>query len=768
MKAERVVSLVLLWLMLAVLVLLYTDREEYTWRYAGDELAQIVSTREEAAASQRAAEAAIEAEREDVRQRHAVGQWNTGVQYGGAPETRSARDDEPGLNLMWGSYEVTVEYISPEPLSLSVVSAGRQAFIRDGETLLGSAPQGETQQFAFTLTDSTERVMLACDPPEGAQILSLRVHKAGAGVFSRDLAAYAALAGAVLSWLLVLSWGQGAAAQRRRREAIVLVCTAVFASMPAMMAHIFDGHDLFFHMNRIEGIAAALRCGQFPVRIHASTLLGYGYAASQYYPELFFYIPALLRNMGVSLMASVQVFMLLMNLAAALIGMRSASRVLKDRGAALLAAVLYTLCNYRLINVYARAAFGEALAMVFFPLLIEALWEVLWRDEKKWPLLSLAMVCIFMSHLLSTLFAGAFCVLAALCCVKRLLGQPGRILACVKAALLTAVCSLWFVLPFLQYSATDINTNIALNSDLYKLTFGEIMTAFSGATGDAHKAGMTLYNTVGTHPGVAILLGCALLLAARYEKGRALYSEEGGEDKKKAIGLLLFGLVALLGATGVFPWKWLGGLSRPFSTIARQIQFPWRLVGAAAPLLCMAAAVGYLGDARRRAAGAVLAVGLCVVFAGYTMGDFVQQNPIMDSESYTDTRIRQFEYLYTGTEKGILVPGAVVFGEEENPAQSLEKQGTRMTIVLREGLFGSDLEAPALYYPGYRAQINGKEASVGMGENNVLRVMGEFTGGADVVEIWFEPPLLWRTAEIASLAGALLLGLLLARRRRAA
>ncbi|MBR2942265.1 MAG: hypothetical protein IKB82_02595 [Clostridia bacterium] len=515
MRTKRVFQLAALWLMLIVLVFAYTDREAYTWRYAGEELALILETRQQAADAQQAADDALAQELARVRERQAVGEWNAGVQYDGAQETLPARDDTPGLNLMWGDYVAELEYQSAEPVSLSVVSAGRQAFIRDGEFTMDAAPQGANAVHTFTLTDSTERVILACDLAQGARIDAVTVRKVGAGVFSRDLAAYALLAGAVITWLIVLGWDESAAGHRRRRDALALLFAAAFASMPAMMTVIFDGHDLFFHMNRIEGIAAALRCGQFPVRIHASTLLGYGYAASPYYPELFLYIPALLRNMGVSLMASVQVFMMLINLASALICHRSAKRILGDGGAALLASVLYTLSNYRLINVYARAAFGEALAMVFFPLLIEALVEVLTRDERRWPLLALAMTGIFMSHLLSTLFAAGFCVLAALCCLPRLVGEPRRVLACVKAALVTAACSVFFIVPFLQYSATGINTNIALNSDLYKLTFSEVMTAFSGATGDAHKAGLTLDNTVGTHPGAAILLGCALLAAMR-------------------------------------------------------------------------------------------------------------------------------------------------------------------------------------------------------------------------------------------------------------
>ena len=49
----------LLWAALLALALIYTDRDEYTWRYEGGELAQIVITREEADARQKQADEAM-------------------------------------------------------------------------------------------------------------------------------------------------------------------------------------------------------------------------------------------------------------------------------------------------------------------------------------------------------------------------------------------------------------------------------------------------------------------------------------------------------------------------------------------------------------------------------------------------------------------------------------------------------------------------------------------------------------------------------------
>lgn len=47
-------------------------------------------------------------------------------------------------------------------------------------------------------------------------------------------------------------------------------------------------------------------------------------------------------------------------------------------------------------------------------------------------------------------------------------------------------------------------------------------------------------------------------------------------------------------------------------------------------------------------------IALCVVFSGYTMQTMVQQDAPLQKETYTDTRISQFEYTYLGTEKTAL------------------------------------------------------------------------------------------------------------------
>ena len=399
---KKVLSLILLWAALLALALIYTDRDEYTWRYEGGELAQIVITREEADARQKQADEAMALMQQAAQARTDAGLWGSENEW--EDDFLPTQGENGGLNLMWGDYQATIEYEDAARMDAHVVSAGYQAFIENGDAHDEAEAENvllHRLSFVFRLTDSTPNLYLASENPEA--IRAVTVHKVGAGVLSADLCAYAALVGAVLTALLVLSWDQTERGRKNRRDMAVVLCAAAFACMPLLWRGVYDGHDLFFHLNRIEGIANGLRNGQFPVRIHSSTLLGYGYAAPEFYPELFLYFPALLRNLGVSLCACVRVFEACIHLATAVSCYLCVRGMMNSRRVAVGASVLYTLCIYRLVNVYTRATLGESLAMVFFPVVMLGLYEVLRRDERKWPLLALGGVLGFAA----CMFAGA-------------------------------------------------------------------------------------------------------------------------------------------------------------------------------------------------------------------------------------------------------------------------------------------------------------------------------------------------------------------------
>ena len=771
---HRALCVAALWLALIAMVFAYTDREAFSWRYEGEEVALIWESGAQADEAQARAQADLQARRQQIADRARAGIWDEDGAYADEENVMlPARvEDEPGLNLMWGEYEATIWYVSEEGFDVRAAAAGRQAFVREGRASLPAVPQGGTGTWTFALSDGAPGVMLAGDLPQGAQVTAARVRKLGADVFSPDLMAYALLAGAVLTALLALTWDERPGARERRRDAMILVCAALFVSAPSLTGALLNGHDLFFHLNRVEGIASGLRAGQFPVRIHASTLLGYGYAAPEFYPELFLYIPAAMRNLGVSQAACLSVCQIVLNLLTALLCYVSARRLFASRRVAVGAAVLYTLSIYRVANLYVRASIGESAALMFAPLLIAALYDVLAGDERRWPLLCAAMLGVFMNHLLSTLFSACICAIAALVSLPRLLREKKRLLAIAKAAALTALCSLWFLVPLLQYGAAGINTNVLFDSTVALLSPGSLLVAFSGNPAAAVLEDQDFAYHIGTVPGAAILAGCAALLVRRYARGglrkeKPSAAEDGGRERL-ALFLLALGGAALLCATPLFPWSRAITVRKPISTLFMQIQFPWRLAGVATPLLSLAAAYGYLGEERHAPAGMAALLALNVVLCGYTVTTILGRGPVYESDLFCDTRIEQYEYLYVGTHKSLLEPGHIDIAGGKGEVVSFEKNGTTLQaeIAIEDGEGCAYFEVPMLYYPGYRASINGAPVEAKRGENNVIRVVNTSTIPQIALRVWFEPPVSWLIAQGASLLGAALLCAALLRARR--
>lgn len=175
-------------------------------------------------------------------------------------------------------------------------------------------------------------------------------------------------------------------------------------------------------------------------------------------------------------------------------------------------------------------------------------------------------------------------------------------------------------------------------------------------------------------------------------------------------------------------------------------------------MLSAAAAWGYLREEKDAKTGMAALIALCVVFSGYTMQTMVQRAPELEKETYTDTRIGQFEYTYPCTEKTALKVGDV---RTSQPGVcnvlSYEKRGTELTATVQLEGEAAYIELPLLYYPGYRAEIDGQAQTVARGTNNMVRVYGLSSGESGTVHVWYQPPTAWLIAQGASVLGALLL-----------
>lgn len=168
------------------------------------------------------------------------------------------------------------------------------------------------------------------------------------------------------------------------KKILIYVALTVLASFPYLNKQTIFSWDLCYHLNRINEIALNLQEGQFPVLIHSHLMENLGYANSIFYPELFLYIPAILKIFGMGSLLSYKIFLMIITFFTFLFMDLTAKKIFKNIKISYLASILYTFSLYRLMDIYVRGALGEVLAIAFFPLLLYGLYDIIFEEGKKW------------------------------------------------------------------------------------------------------------------------------------------------------------------------------------------------------------------------------------------------------------------------------------------------------------------------------------------------------------------------------------------------
>lgn len=561
-----------------------------------------------------------------------------------------------------------------------------------------------------------------------------------------------------------------------------LFITWLFSCLPCFVDYNLWGDDWGFHLLRVEGLISGLQDGQFPVRIQGNWLRGYGYAVSVFYSDLFLVIPMIFRLIGFPVSLSWNMFLIVINGATLLIAYHCLKRCFRSAPIGAVATILYTLSAYRLYNLYSRAAMGEVMAMAFLPVVFYGFYLIFTADgetaeyDRGWWITAVGLTGVIQTHVL-TCEMLAFCI-AALCLVmiKRVL-RRGVFLALCKAAAMTLLLNLWYLLPFADYLLTGkFNVGHAETMTIKSVRDWAIWPShplflfYGGGTRGNVRVGM---NWTGTYSIGAALLAAGLIW---------LYLEFVGDMKRsrfagRGLGRLMFGYTVffLVIATYYIPWDRLQNMGGIVETLVLSLQFPYRFLA----LACLTAAVlaGVLlvymkgaGSGLCRGVGALL-VGIAFFFSAYQLNQLMVSHgfaQVYNKKSMGSTYLSNAEYLPYGADIGQMQPDRLLT-DENTKIESYEKG--QYTLRTKIGLTNSGkdgyVELPLLYYRGYAAQVTetGQRLAVTEGSNSAVRI--EIPPGlTGTVQIWFSEPWHWRAAELVSLAALLYMAVRLTAGRR--
>ena len=543
---------------------------------------------------------------------------------------------------------------------------------------------------------------------------------------------------------------------REKRAVLSVAVIAVLSVLPVFVSGVPLGHDLKFHLMRIDGLATELLYMQFPVRMQSLWMDGFSYPVSVLYGDIFLYLPAILRIFGFSVFGAYQIYIAVMDILLTAITYICIRKILKSDLAAFAAAAGYVLSAYRFVDVYARAAVGEAASYLSLPIIALALFRMYEEKNDSKPLkngviLAIGMSFLLFSHNLSVLMTSVFLLIVALVMIKQTLKKE-VLLSWIVAVIATVALSAVYLFPMADYLLhADLNSSV--NADETLIQWGgafiyQYFLVFHDYFGFNSKI---LSERMNLSPGLILMIGFVAALVhitLRHASKRTKY---------------LFGFSALLLwlASDIFPWDF---LSTHISTRFAMIQFPWRFL----PLASMSLSL-LLGSivttveehASARKIKALMARGMTAFFlacAVLSSAVYTYQTARYDYRAYYRDIAEVDHYCVTSffLRDGIADDEPLTLSMAGHngvkKAEPVARAGTTAIYEVSADR-GDDIwfEAPVFNYPYYEAYDEaGERLVITDGDKKLIRVyLPEGYDGR--VTIGFYPPTGWRAAEIISL-----------------
>ncbi len=541
---------------------------------------------------------------------------------------------------------------------------------------------------------------------------------------------------------------------------LILVMAVMFSSLP-LFFHGIEGHfgqDLGFHINRIEGLYLEMKNGVLPVRMQPFWMEGYGYPVSIYYCDLFLYFPAFLRLLGVPVVAAYKVFLLVINIATVMVAFYSFSGITGDGLLGALGAFVYATSNYRLLDLFIRAAVGEYTALLFLPLVLYGVCALYgWcasddgsvdgiRREAVVPL-TVGMSGILLSHMMSLEIVGICLIVVCLLNLKKTFSKEILLTYLISAGF-TLLITAWFTVPFVDYFTTEtvrINEVVGnarqiqeSGTRLYEF-FDFFMIPFSNL--ESYITDDRMLTTPGMVLMGTVIASVALLLSHRADRRVMILTVS-------SMGLLFV-------SSDIFPWNWLGK-SGALGDLLAQVQFPWRYIGIATAVITLLL-LTILSGAKKygRVAAIVISVGalMCVWFTG-VYGKYAELDTFMTTADLDTYDMGFIEYLRPdAVREDFTHKIRVISGKGE--VTELYRKGTAFDLFVASEK-GATIELPVLNYKYYvLTDEKGREYEITDGENDEIcfDVDADFEG---VISLRYVVPWFWHAAELVSLISLVL------------
>ena len=550
-------------------------------------------------------------------------------------------------------------------------------------------------------------------------------------------------------------------------EVIGIGSITLFSSFGAFLRYILPGHDLAFHLLRIEGLKDALMLGDIPCKIQTNWCNGWGYAVSAIYGDISILLPSIMRLCGFTLQTSYHTFIFFVNLLTAVSAYYCFLKISNNKKISMITAFLYTTAPYRLCNIYIRGAFGEYTAMIFFPMLILGLWYVFYEETesesfgKRLLIPVIGITGLIQTHMLSCLMCALFVILFLVIEYKRVF-KAKRIKYGLKICLASLLVNLGFLIPLFTFLKEPLRISSSnyhpADYQWYGLSLPEIFAQNPSGSMNYNWAFLT---SLSDRMSMAVGNGFVIYILAY------LYFVLTGKiknTKKGSYVSLILGIVALYMSSNLFPYSAIKLHFPKLFDLLTRVNVPYRYITIA--ILCFSIFVAATGkdmiSSINKSRAQILVVSMVLIAflqSSNYLYSYIYNGGIAnyyDAVNINTNNIMGGEYLYEGVDENAPFYGT---GIEGNNCSVLSEshRANRYEVEVSASGDNSFVELPLYYYPGYVAKdADGDYLSVERGNNGKIKVLfdGDYNG---IINVRYKEPVLWRFFEIVSLISFILL-----------
>lgn len=339
----------------------------------------------------------------------------------------------------------------------------------------------------------------------------------------------------------------------------VFIITMFIAISPLISRYCINGHDLEYHLLRIESLKEGILIGKPFLKVNTLFFGGAGYASSMFYSDLFLYIPALLRVMGLSIGASYHFFVGFIFVIGYISTFYCTYKMTDSKYMASIAAVLFTLCPYHMDDMLVRGACGEYMAFVFVPFVVYGVYNAIFEEMDKPYIFGIGFAGLILSHPATLVFNVGFAFVAFLIFIKKIISNKKIVIRLFIVTVITLLITSFQWLPMLEQMMSS-KFYVSLDTiDMLDASIG-----FSEIFASA-------FPTVGT-----LLFVCII--------PRIFLNKNENKILSYVDVMIVMGILFAIAATNVMPWEYLG-------RFLRFVQFPWRLFIMSSVLLSISSAI---------------------------------------------------------------------------------------------------------------------------------------------------------------------------------